>query len=215
MLASPNDLARFRLSGHRRDLNRPQFKAAALERRLDDPDSDATAVLMALRHALTLRAELPALHPDSVLDVLSVDRVDRVVLRCSHQGHSLVAVHNFTASRLTFNRRLDDPESDATAVLMALRHALTLRAELPALHPDSVLDVLSVDRVDRVVLRCSHQGHSLVAVHNFTASRLTFNPTALGDRDDLVWVDRLTDQQFAPRRRHALEPYAVLWLVQA
>ena len=143
LLASPNDLARFRLSGHRRDLNRPQFKAAALERRLDDPDSDATAVLMALRHALTLRAELPALHPDSVLDVLSVDRVDRVVLRCSHQGHSLVAVHNFTASRLTFN------------------------------------------------------------------------PTALGDRDDLVWVDRLTDQQFAPRRRHALEPYAVLWLVQA
>ena len=142
LLASPNDLARFRQSGHRRDLNRPQFNAAALERRLDDPDSDTTAVLTALRQALTLRAELPALHPDSVLDVLSPDRVDRVVLRCSHQGHSLVAVHNFTASRLTFD------------------------------------------------------------------------PTALGGRDDRVWVDRLTDQQFAPRKRHALEPYAVLWLVQ-
>ena len=142
LLASPNDLARFRQSGHRRDLNRPQFKAAALERRLDDPDSDATAVLTALRHALTLRAELSALHPDSVLDVLSVDRVDRVVLRCSHQGHSLVAVHNFTASRLTFD------------------------------------------------------------------------PTLLGGRDDLAWVDRLSDQQFVPRRRHVLEPYAVLWLVQ-
>ena len=142
LLASPNDLARFRQSGHRRDLNRPQFNAAALERRLDDPDSDTTAVLMALRQALTLRAELPALHPDSVLDVLSPDRVDRVVLRCSHQGHSLVAVHNFTASRLTFD------------------------------------------------------------------------PTALGGRDDRVWVDRLTDQQFAPLKRHALEPYAVLWLVQ-
>ena len=31
----------------------------------------------------------------------------------------------------------------------------------------------------------------------------------------VVVIDRLTDQQFAPRRRHALEPYAVLWLVQA
>ena len=142
LLASPNDLARFRQSGHRRDLNRPQFKAAALERRLDDPDSDATAVLTTLRRALSVRAELQALHPDSRLEVLSVDRVDRVVLRCSHQGHSVVAVHNVTASRLTFD------------------------------------------------------------------------PILLGGRDDVVWVDRLTDQRFAPRRRHALEPYSVLWLVQ-
>jgi hypothetical protein len=51
-------------------------------------------------------------------------------------------------------------------------------------------------------------------VHNFTASRLTFDPTLLGGHDDVVWVDRLSDQQFDPRRRHALEPYSVLWLVQ-
>jgi sucrose phosphorylase len=136
-------VARFRQSGHRRDLNRPQFKAAALERRLQDPDSDATAVLKALRHALTVRAEMDALHPDSSLEVLSVDRVDRVVLRCSYQDHSLVAVHNFTASRLTFD------------------------------------------------------------------------PILLGGRDDVVWIDRLSDQRFAPRKRHALEPYAVLWLVES
>ena len=71
-----------------------------------------------------------------------------------------------------------------------------------------------MDRVDRVVLRCSHQGHTLVAVHNFTASRLTFDPSLLGGRADRVWFDRLSDQRFAPQRRHALEPYAVLWLVQ-
>ena len=119
------------------------------------------------------------------------------------------------AAPAALERRLDDPDSDATAVVTALRHALTLRAELPALHPGSVLDVLSVDRFDRVVLRCSYQSHSLVAMHNFTSSRLSFDPILLGGRDDLVWVDRLSDQQFAPRRRHALEPYAVLWLVQA
>ena len=105
---------------------------------------------------------------------------------------------------------------NATLILGTPRRYLLdqVRAELQALHPDSRLEVLSVDRVDRVVLRCSHQGHSVVAVHNVTASRLTFDPTLLGGRDDVVWLDRLTDQRFVPRRRHALEPYSVLWLVQ-
>ena len=143
LLASPNDLARFRQSGHRRDLNRPQFKTAALERRLQDPDSDATAVVAALRQALILRSALRALHPDSMVEVLSEDRVDRVVLRCSHQGHSLVAIHNFTASRLTFD------------------------------------------------------------------------PGLWRGRQDLDWIDRLSNQRFAPGRRHALEPYSVLWLDQS
>ena len=142
LLASPNDLARFRRSGHRRDLNRPQFKAAALERRLQDPDSDATAVLDALRHALRLRAAQPALHPDGRLEVLSPDRIDRVVLR-------------------------------------------------------------------RV-----HEGHSLVAVHNLTASRLTLDPTSLGGDVAIGWADCLSGQLLPPHKRHSLEPYAVLWLVQ-
>jgi len=36
LLATPNDNARFRLSGHRRDLNRPQFQLDRLERLLAD-----------------------------------------------------------------------------------------------------------------------------------------------------------------------------------
>ena len=84
-LAAPNDLTRFRRTGHRRDLNRPQFAAQALERRLADPDADASAVLPVLRRALAERAVHPAAsrcHPK----VLSADRLDRVILQRSRGG---------------------------------------------------------------------------------------------------------------------------------
>ena len=103
LLASSNDLGRFRRTGQRRDLNRPQFKAEAVERRLQDPDSDATAVTTALALALQVRQRQPALHPDAEMEVLSEGRSDRVILRRSHQGKTLVAVHNVTASRLSLS----------------------------------------------------------------------------------------------------------------
>ena len=103
LLASPNDLGRFRRTGQRRDLNRPQFKAEALERRLQDPDSDATAVTMALAKALQVRQQQPALHPDAEMELLSEARSDLVILRRARQGRTLVAVHNVTASRLSLS----------------------------------------------------------------------------------------------------------------
>ena len=103
LLASSNDLGRFRRTGQRRDLNRPQFKAEAVERRLQDPDSDATEVTTALALALQVRQRQPALHPDAEMEVLSEGRSDRVILRRSHQGKTLVAVHNVTASRLSLS----------------------------------------------------------------------------------------------------------------
>ena len=97
----PNDVSTFRRTGHRRDLNRPSFKAAALERRLDDPDSDATLVLQVLRHAMAIRGSRAALHPDADMSVLSEGRSDLVVLERRAAGESLVAVHNMTPTRLT------------------------------------------------------------------------------------------------------------------
>ena len=105
LLAAPNDLTRFRRTGHRRDLNRPQFTAQALERRLADPDSDVFALLPVLRRALAERAVHPALHPDAPMTVLSTDRSDCVILRRSRGGETLVAVHNVTSARLSFRLR--------------------------------------------------------------------------------------------------------------
>ena len=105
LLAEPNDLGRFRRTGQRRDLNRPQFKLQAVERRLEDPDSEASAVVTALRRALQVRRQQPALHPDADLQLLSDGRADLVILRRCHRGKVLVAVHNITGSRLTLDRR--------------------------------------------------------------------------------------------------------------
>ena len=114
LLATPNDLGRFRRTGHRRDLNRPQFTRQSVEHRLQDPDGDVASVLVALRQALALRARQPALHPDGELQVLTPDRVDRVVLHRSHAGHDLVAVHNVTSTRLSLDPSgLLDPENTA------------------------------------------------------------------------------------------------------
>jgi len=103
LLATANDLGRFRRTGHRRDLNRPQFTRRSVERRLQDPDSDAAAVVRVLKQAVAVRARQPALHPDGQLEVLSPDREDRVVLHRSHAGHHLLAVHNVTSTRLSLD----------------------------------------------------------------------------------------------------------------
>ena len=105
LMAAPNDLTRFRRTGHRRDLNRPQFTAQALERRLADPDSDVAALLPVLRRALAERVVHPALHPDAPMTVLSTDRSDCVILRRSRGGEALMAVHNVTSARLSFRLR--------------------------------------------------------------------------------------------------------------
>tara|TARA_B100001778_G_scaffold320602_1_gene311153 strand:- start:1280 stop:2335 length:1056 start_codon:yes stop_codon:yes gene_type:complete len=142
LLAAPNDLTRFRRTGHRRDLNRPQFTAQALERRLADPDADASALLPVLKRALAERAVHLALHPDAPMQVLSADRLDRVILQRSYGGETLVAVHNMTASRLSL-------------------------------------------RLGR-----------------------------LGGDVNQPWADCLSGHVFAPHQLHSLEPYAVHWLVQ-
>ena len=114
LLATPNDLARLRRTGHRRDLNRPQFRLEALERRLQDPDADATNVLAVLRHALKVRSAQPALHPDAAMTVLSSDRSDLVILKRSIDGdNALYAVHNITSNRLTLSLAQLRAESDS------------------------------------------------------------------------------------------------------
>ena len=95
-----------------------------------------------------------------------------------------------------------------------MKQALARRAEMPALHPDAGMELLSPDRRDRVVLRRTHGDQSLVAVHNMTSSRLTLDPARLGGDPETAWTDCFSGQVLDPRRLHALEPYAVLWLVQ-
>ena len=100
LLASPNDVSRFRRTGQRRDLNRPQFKAESLRRRLDDPDSDASCLLAVLSRAMELRGSLVALHPDAGMTVISAERSDLILVKRFNAQHSCFAIHNMTATRL-------------------------------------------------------------------------------------------------------------------
>lgn len=99
LLAAPNDTARFQASGHRRDLNRPQFKAATLQHQLQDPEQDASSNIAQLQYAMGQRANLPALEPDAPMRVLSTGRSDLVILERGLAHARLWAIHNFSSTR--------------------------------------------------------------------------------------------------------------------
>jgi sucrose phosphorylase len=102
LLATPNDNARFRLSGHRRDLNRPQFQRDRLERLLADPESDTNQVVATLQQAMAVRRGQAALDPFAPMKVLSEGRSDVVILQRGEGASMLFAIHNFSDVRLSF-----------------------------------------------------------------------------------------------------------------
>jgi len=103
LLATANDKARFRRTGHRRDLNRPQFQSERLERLLADPQSDASLVLASLRRAMALRRTQNALAPSAPMALLSGGRADCVVVQRGSGEDVLLAVHNFSEVRLSLS----------------------------------------------------------------------------------------------------------------
>jgi sucrose phosphorylase len=102
LLATPNDNARFRLSGHRRDLNRPQFQLDRLERLLADVESDTRQVVATLQQAMAVRRGQAALDPFAPMMVLSEGRSDLVILQRGEGPGTLFAIHNFSDVRLSF-----------------------------------------------------------------------------------------------------------------
>jgi sucrose phosphorylase len=101
LLASPNDRASFRRTGHRRDLHRTRYSVDHLQRLLADPTTEASRVLFALRQAMKVRAEQPALQPWAPMHVLSQGRSDLVILQRGEGAETLLAVHNFSDARLS------------------------------------------------------------------------------------------------------------------
>lgn len=102
LLATPNDNARFRLSGHRRDLNRPQFQLDRLERLLADAESDTRQVVESLQQAMAVRRGQEALDPFAPMALLSEGRSDVVILQRGEGASTLYAIHNFSDVRLSF-----------------------------------------------------------------------------------------------------------------
>lgn len=99
LLASANDTARFRATGQRRDLNRPQFQADRLEHDLRHPGSPAAINIARLTGALAVRSQLPALAAEAPLQLCMPQRHDLVVIERGVGPARLWAVHNFSGVR--------------------------------------------------------------------------------------------------------------------
>lgn len=81
LLAASNDHPTYRKTGCRRDLNRPQFDLQALRRDMENTEHPTAIIRIFMAHALGIRAQLPALHPEAPMELLSPGRSDLVVLR--------------------------------------------------------------------------------------------------------------------------------------
>ena len=103
LLATPNDNASFRRTGHRRDLNRPQFQLDRLERLFADPESETSQVTGSLRRAMEVRRGQSALDPFAAMTLLSKDRSDLVILQRGDENNMLIAIHNFSDVRLSLS----------------------------------------------------------------------------------------------------------------
>ena len=85
LLAASNDHPTYRKTGCRRDLNRSQFDLQTLRQDLENTDSPAAIIRILMAHALGIRAQLPAFHPETPMTLLSPERSDMIVLQRGHR----------------------------------------------------------------------------------------------------------------------------------
>jgi sucrose phosphorylase len=143
LLASANDTARFRATGQRRDLNRPQFNAEQLEHELSHPSSPAAINIARLKAAMAVRARLPALAPEAPLRLCMPQRQDLVVIERGRGHQRLWAVHNFSTTRQSLPLTPMAPE----LIEGWIDHLNP--AAMPAAQPTLTLQPLSVHWIGR------------------------------------------------------------------
>lgn len=66
LLATPNDVEKFRASGHKRGINRHQWDYEHLENLLSDPHSDQSYIFSELKRLIHLRKQNPCFHPNAI-----------------------------------------------------------------------------------------------------------------------------------------------------
>lgn len=64
-LATPNDLEKFRKSGHKRCINRHQWDYEDLRNKLADPKTDQSYVFGEMKRILSIRTKQPCFHPNA------------------------------------------------------------------------------------------------------------------------------------------------------
>jgi sucrose phosphorylase len=103
VLASPNDLASFRKTGQRRDLNREKFEANKLLVTLKNFDSPASKNISYLTHIVKVRSRLKAFHPESSMKCISTKTANCVILQRGLAEDSVYVVCNMSREYLSIS----------------------------------------------------------------------------------------------------------------
>ena len=111
LLAASNDHPTYRKTGCRRDLNRPQFDLQGLRRDLENTASPAAIIRILMGHALDIRAQLPAFHPEAPMTLLSPGRSDMIILQRGHgeDPGAVWVVQSFREEAVALNVSLLSP----------------------------------------------------------------------------------------------------------
>ncbi len=141
VVATENDHERVDQEGHLRSINRSKWALDHVDALLDDPASAQHKVYRALHHALSVRKQLRAFHPDAAQRVLQLgDGVFALERQPVHGTDPLLAIANVTDQPLTVelptryhDRTLHDALSDLTAP--AQRHHELGRYQVAWLQP--------------------------------------------------------------------------------
>ncbi|MXX09661.1 MAG: glycosidase [Synechococcus sp. SB0667_bin_8] len=114
LLAAGNNHPTYCKTGCRRDLNRPRFDLQALRQDLENTDSPASIIRILMAHALGIRAQLPAFHPETPMALLSPERSDMIVLQRGHRDDpdNLWVVQSFREEAVELDVSLLDPRHD-------------------------------------------------------------------------------------------------------
>ncbi len=103
LLASPNDIKKFKRSGERRDLNREKFEVNKLLKRLNDNKSSASKNLKLLNNAMKIRSTLNAFNPNSPMRCFSESQNDFILLERGYPGEQIYAIYNVTDKEVSLN----------------------------------------------------------------------------------------------------------------
>lgn len=109
--------------------------------------------------------------------------------------------------------RLDDPASDQSRVLEALRGLLRLRGRQAAFHPNATQLTLQLDdRLLGVWRQSLDRNQSIFALHNVSSEVVEIDAFALNLIDDEDWRDLLSGDPIDPAGQIVLAPYQCRWI---
>jgi sucrose phosphorylase len=104
LLGTPNDQARFELTGNKRAINRHIWNHKQLNQQLEEPASIHSQVLTKMKHIISLRKQQPAFHPNATQYTLHLgEGIFSFWRQSRRREQSIFCIHNITDRAIDFS----------------------------------------------------------------------------------------------------------------